>query len=112
MAAQIVHLELLLGKQVVDQHGEPIGRLYEVRAEQQGDEWVIRDYLIGETALLERLSAQGIGQFLRQMAGASMLDAGYIVPWDQIDLSDPEHPRLRCAKQDLQRLPVDEQGHS
>lgn len=40
-----VHLELLLGKSVVDQAGKPVGRIEEVRAEQQVDEWVIHEYL-------------------------------------------------------------------
>jgi sporulation protein YlmC with PRC-barrel domain len=52
-----VHLELLLGKRVLDQTGKPVGRIEEVRAEQQGDEWVIQEYLVGTAALLERLSS-------------------------------------------------------
>lgn len=38
MATREIHLELLLGKRVLDLEGKPIGRIEEVRAEQQGDE--------------------------------------------------------------------------
>jgi hypothetical protein len=29
-----------------------------------------------------------------------------IVEWDKLDLSDPERPRLRCAVDELMKLPV------
>lgn len=99
-----VHLELLLGKSVVDQAGKPVGRIEEVRAEQQGDEWVIHEYLIGTAALLERLSAWTIGLGILHLLGARKIHGGYKIPWENLDLSDPEHPRLRCTLQELQLL--------
>ncbi len=101
MAAREIHLELLLGKQVLDSTGKPIGRLEEVRAEQQGDEWVIQEYLIGSAALLERLSAWTIGLRLLHLLGARKIYGSYRVRWDKLDLSDPEHPRLCCSLQEL-----------
>ena len=29
---------------------------------------------------------------------------GYRVRWDQIDLTDPDHPRLTCATDDLEHI--------
>lgn len=52
-----IYLELLLGKQVLDSAGKPVGRIEEVTAEKEGGEWVIQEYLIGFPAVLERLSA-------------------------------------------------------
>jgi sporulation protein YlmC with PRC-barrel domain len=101
MATQEIHLELLLGKQVLDSTGKPIGRLEEVRAKQQGNEWVIQEYLIGPTALLERLSAWTIGLGVLHLLGARKIHGGYQVPWDKLDLSDPQHPRLCCTLQEL-----------
>ena len=44
MATRELHLELLLGKPVTDSTGKCIGRIEEVRAKQQGDEWIIHEY--------------------------------------------------------------------
>ena len=96
-----VHLELLLGKRVLDQTGKPVGRIEEVRAEQQGDEWVIQEYLVGTAALLERLSAWTVGLGILHLLGARNIHGGYRIPWNQLDLTDPEHPRLHCTLQEL-----------
>lgn len=101
MTTQELHLELLLSKPVVDVTGKSIGRIEEVRAEQQGDEWVIQNYLIGTPALLERLSAWTIGLAILRLMGARKIQGGYQVPWDKLDLSDPEHPRLSCTLEEL-----------
>lgn len=99
-----LHLELLLGRRVYDATGQPVGRIEEVRAAQQGDEWVIQEYLIGAAALLERLSAWTIGLELLHRFGARKISAGYRVPWDRLDLSDPEHPRLRCSIAEIKAI--------
>ncbi|MEH2452466.1 hypothetical protein [Nostoc sp.] len=57
MTKSEIHLELLLSKPVLDLTGKAIGRIQEVRAEQQGEEWIVKEYLIGYAAVLERLSA-------------------------------------------------------
>ena len=101
MATRELQLELLLGKPVLDSTGKLVGRLEEVRAEQQGDEWVIQEYLIGPPALLERLSAWTIGLGILHLLGARKIHGGYQVPWDKLDLADPEHPRLHCTLQEL-----------
>jgi len=90
-----LHLEQLLGRRVRAANGRSIGRLEEVRAERRPGGWVVTEYLIGPAALFERLSAQLL-PFLRARRGL-------VARWDQLDLSDPEHPRLHCAVQDLQR---------
>ena len=60
MATRELKLELLLGRQVVDVAGDRVGRIEEFRAEQQGDNWVIVEYLVGAAALAERLSARSL----------------------------------------------------
>lgn len=104
MASREIHLERLLGRSVRDPEGKSIGRIEEVRAETQGEEWVIQEYLVGSTALLERLSAWRIGVSLLKLLGARKLHGGHRIPWDQLDLTDPEHPRLRCTIADLQEI--------
>ena len=104
MITQEVHLELLIGKQVRDPSGKAVGRIEEVRAKQQGEQWIIQEYLIGRAALLERLSAWTIGLSILHILGARKINSGYRVPWDQLDLTDPEQPRLYCDMHELQAL--------
>lgn len=92
-----LHLELLIGKCVLDSTGQPVGRIEEIRAAQQGDDWVIQEYLIGTAAVLERLSAWTLGIRILHLLGAHKIYEGYRVPWDKLELSDPQHPRLRCS---------------
>lgn len=104
MTTSELHLELLLGKQVYDLEEKPVGRIEEVRAEQKGDEWVIQEYLIGPTAILERLSAWTIGVAILHLLGARKIRGGFSVPWNKLDLTDPAHPRLTCKIQELKQI--------
>lgn len=92
-----VRLELLLGRRVLDRDGRAIGRLEEVRAERDGDECLITDYLIGPAALLERLAAP----VLRVLGFRA---PSHAARWEQLDLSDPEKPRLTCSVAELRTL--------
>ncbi|HKH45860.1 MAG TPA: PRC-barrel domain containing protein [Thermoanaerobaculia bacterium] len=91
-----VNLELLLGKMVRDPDEVRVGRIFSVQAELDGDECIVREYHLGGAALLERL---GIS-FLQGIGGAIPREP-LRVPWDQLDLSDPERPLLRCRVAEL-----------
>jgi hypothetical protein len=104
MARQEIHLEQLLSRRVRDADGRVVGRIEEVRAERRGEEYWVQEYHLGPHAVLERLSL-----WLTRLPPLHLLTLGqqgksYKASWDQIDVTDPEHPRLRCAKQDLQEL--------
>ena len=101
MTAQELHLEQLLGKQILDSRGKPVGRLEEVIAIQQADGWVIQEYLVGPLALLERLSAWSLGLTLLRLLGAQKLAVSYRIPWHQLDLTHPDTPRLNCTLEEL-----------
>ncbi|QSJ20571.1 hypothetical protein JYQ62_00215 [Nostoc sp. UHCC 0702] len=93
-----------MGKSVLDLTGRAIGRIEEVRAEQQGEEWIVKEYLIGYAAALERLSAWTIGLKILHLLGAYKIQGGYTVPWDKLDLTDPDKPRLLCSLNELKSL--------
>lgn len=103
MAGREVHLELLLGREVFDSEGEAVGRIEEVVARREGGEWVVEEYWVGTSALLYRLSAGGAARALLGLF-ASKRHAGYRVPWDRLDLSQPERLRLDCARGELEAL--------
>jgi sporulation protein YlmC with PRC-barrel domain len=102
--ANEIHLELLLGKAVLDSTGKAIGRIEEVRAFKQGEEWIVQEYLIGYAAVLERLSAWTIGLGILHLLGAHKIHGGYTIPWDKLDLTNPNKPRLRCSLDELKSL--------
>jgi len=92
-----VRLDRLVGREVHTANNRRLGRLHEFRAERRGGEWVITEYVIGRAGLVERL---GLG--VRLILGLDRV-AGYVARWDQIDLSNPERPKLTCALQDLRK---------
>jgi hypothetical protein len=92
-----VRLDRLLGRQVLAGNNHTLGRLEEFRTQQQGNRCVIIEYVIGPIGLFERL---GVG--VKLLFGRQ--GSGYAARWDQLDITDPEHPRLRCPIEALRRL--------
>ena len=104
MSDREVHVELLLGRRVFAANGRSIGRLEEVRAERHGAGCTVTEYVIGPAGLAERLSARLLPLLGRRH--------GFIARWDQIDVSDPRHPRLLCSVEELQPCPSKIPGDS
>jgi hypothetical protein len=91
-------VELLLGRKVHAPDGRAVGRIEEMRAERENDYYVITEFHVGPIALIERLAVRHFGLTLPGRV------RGYRVRWDQLDLSDADHPRLTCAVEELVRL--------
>jgi len=101
MKRQEIHVELLLGRRVMALNGHPLGRLEEVRAELNNRGFFfVTEYLVGSYAVLERLSAWRMGRTILRTLHLRRKQ-GYRVRWDQLDLSDPRRPRLRCEIDEL-----------
>jgi hypothetical protein len=82
------HVEDLIGKAVHDAGGRKVGHIFEMVAEERDGELQILEYHLGKGAVLERLSAS-----VRNMFG--IRDREPIrIPWEALDLSDLERPRL------------------
>jgi hypothetical protein len=99
-----IALELLLGRRVTDAAGEPLGRLQEVVAEHEGDELLVRAFLVGRQGLAERF---GGGPLMRALARLLTGGRGYeetIVPWEAMDLRDPARPRCTLRRDEIRRL--------
>jgi sporulation protein YlmC with PRC-barrel domain len=97
-----VKLELLLGRRVTDVNGEAVGRIEEVLADRAGDELLVTHFLVGRYGLFERFSVLHIGiGLLSYLGGRAQSAHPHRIPWDKLDLSDPEHPRLTCRLDEL-----------
>ena len=101
MNSREVRIQLLLGKRVLSLNGRPIGRLEEIRGEPRKGECYVTEFLIGRYAFFERIAALNIGRAILHVLGLRGESDGYLVPWDKLDLRDPEHPRLLCKVSEL-----------
>jgi sporulation protein YlmC with PRC-barrel domain len=99
-----VHIELLLGTKVQDMDGETVGRIEEFRVEDDGKSSRVESYLIGASALIDRLSAWSLVRPIARMLHARKLLTVYEVPWQDMDLSDLRRPKLRVSKRDLRHV--------
>jgi hypothetical protein len=97
-----LRLDRLLGRTVMTANNRSLGRLQEFRVSRQGSGWVVNEYVIGSAGLLERL---GLG--VRLVLGIAR-PRGFVARWDQLDLTNPDRPRLTCSVDDLTRLPRSE----
>lgn len=100
---RLLHAELLLGKKVFALDGQSIGRLEEIWTKTNRGQFFVSDFLVGSYAVLERLAAWSIGRAVLRLFGAKR-DEGYRIRWDQLDLSDPQRPRLLCDVDELMPL--------
>jgi hypothetical protein len=92
-----VYLDELLGRVVVAGNNRRIGRIEEFHAEQRGDEFRITEFVIGSAGLMDRLDLGVRALFGKARSGKTARP-------DQIDISDPLHPRLTCSVDELQDL--------
>jgi hypothetical protein len=99
-----LRIEALLGRKVCDVNGKSAGRIEELEAEQVGDDCFVKIYVLGAQGLRERLSVTGVGMLFLRPLGARSNTGSRRVPWQQMDLTDPLHPRLRCTVSELDEM--------
>lgn len=100
------HVELLLGRVVRDARGRRVGRLEEIVARKDGGDFVVSHYLVGPAAWFQRVAVHGLG------FRGGRLGQVYRIEWDQMDLTEPSHPRATCSREDLhvEHLPPRKRG--
>jgi sporulation protein YlmC with PRC-barrel domain len=105
-AAHEIFAGRLIGRRVHDASGRRVGRVSDIVAHKEDGEIVVASYLVGPHGWVQRFAIHGLGLRLRSLAWR------YRVNWDQMDLSDPHHPRLTCRAEDLpiERLPPRKRG--
>ena len=111
MRERRLHLELLLGHEVLDVDGRSAGRIEELIARRDGDRCLIHAYVLGREGLAERMSVAGLSSLLVGFLGARRhAPEGHRVPWNRMDLSDPDHPRLTCTLSELEAMQAGKDG--
>ena len=104
MSRQTIHLEDLLSRKVKDAAGEDAGRIEEVLAQRKDGRYYVAEYHLGRAALHERLGLIPFTEGLLHLLGAHRRSASHKVPWDQMDLTDPKRPKLRCLVSELEEI--------
>jgi sporulation protein YlmC with PRC-barrel domain len=96
-------VHLLVGTKVHDVDGRKVGRIEEIRVKREEKALLVESYLIGASALIDRLSARTLVRPIRRFLRARHVYSVYEVPWQDMDLTDPKRPVLKIATRDLRR---------
>lgn len=96
-----VSVELLIGTKVRDVNGKSVGRIEEFRVTRDEKTCVVDSYLVGASALIDRLSAWTLVRPLGRYLRAKKFLTVYEVAWQDMDLTDPKNPRLRIGQHEL-----------
>ena len=96
-----LNVEQLLGTKVRDGDGNVIGRIEEIRAERTDDACYVDSYLVGASAVVERLSAWSLIRPIKRMLKSEHIVSVLEVPWQDLDLSEPKRPVLRVPRSSL-----------
>ena len=107
MSARTVSLHDLVGRVVRDADGRRIGRieelLAEIELERGGNEYVVTRFGVGRWGPFDAIAS---GLFVQQLVRRITRATSYVhyeIPWESMDLTDPEHPRVTRAERELAR---------
>ena len=95
------HVEQLLGRTVHDVNGDRVGRLHEMRVEIIDGLPRVTEFHVGPAASLQRIAL-----FVKQIPPFGWLPVHrweYRIRWELFDLADPDAPKVRVPKDELER---------
>jgi hypothetical protein len=102
--ADELRVEFILNRRVRAVNGRVIGRLEEIRAESTDGACYVTEYLVGAYAFFERFAAWPLARSVLRLFHPSKRAWGYRVRWDQLELTDPARPTLRCKVDELSSI--------
>jgi hypothetical protein len=92
--AREVRLEQLLGRVVRSAAGRPVGRIEDVRARPEGEDYVVYLVVIGELGFMAKLLSLVAQLRIFHTLGLARRFRTRAIPWNWLDVSDPERPRF------------------
>lgn len=95
--------ELLLGREVRDSNNEVLGRIADICAGDDDGELVVRYYLVGPARGTYRVSLASIVLEVLRLFRLPLGRPSLLIPWSEMDLSDPVRPRVRLPRSELGR---------
>jgi sporulation protein YlmC with PRC-barrel domain len=98
-----LQLRKMLGARVTDSEGVHIGRLEEIEVEKGDESCAVVSYIVEHRGLLDRLSTWAVTSEMQKKLSRRASSRPYRVGWNQMDLSDPHHPRALVPKEMLSR---------
>lgn len=108
MSGREIRVTELIGRRVRDVEGRAVGRVEELICEialrPDGRDYVVREIHVGSTGFLEALTSGALMRSLVRTLGGSSTVTRYRVPWEAMDLSEPERPRLRISRERLMKV--------
>jgi len=88
-----MQVELLSGRKIGDRNGKKVGRIEEIVAEYRGEELIVHEVHVGRVGFIERFSLAFVARVPDKKPSK--------LRWEDIDFTDPEHPRLKLAIEEL-----------
>lgn len=101
-----VRVDLLTGRMVRDPAGRRVGRIRELIGEVErpgSGEYVVREFHLSSGGLLEALGGAQLARVLADRLGWK--SNRRIVGWRDLELSDPERPRLKRSLAEIASAP-------
>jgi sporulation protein YlmC with PRC-barrel domain len=92
--SQELRLERLLGRMLADADGRPVGRIEDVVAEPDGEEYLVTHLVVGPHTRFARILAFGHQIPVLTALGLGRPPRVRRVPWAWLDLTEPDCPRL------------------
>ena len=97
-----IAVEKLIGRQVVDSEGRKLGRIHEIRAQRGEESCPVEAYYVGGRAMILRIAQWAVPSSIGVNLRSKLLNP-FRIAWDELDLSDPEHPRATVGRDKLRR---------
>jgi sporulation protein YlmC with PRC-barrel domain len=105
MSVRQIRVTDLIGRRVRDRDGRSIGRVEELVCEIElradGRDYVVRELHVGALGFLEAVGGSALAKALFRTLGRGSGYTRYRVPWDALDLTDVERPRVRISREEM-----------
>ena len=107
MRSREIRLETLIGRTVQDAAGARVGVLEELRAHERDGELLVEEYVVADFGAFDRLVGWHPARVWLPDIVRRWIAHERSIRWDELDLADPERPRLRTTVAEL-----DARGHA